>query len=57
MRTESISDEIAKTLADGFGIVVEVLKTLGTPRVSTDGFIILGFRRLAITVRQIAGTS
>ena len=31
LRTESISDEIAKTLADGFGVSVEVLKALGTP--------------------------
>jgi len=31
LRTEKISDEMAKTLADGFGILVEVLKALGTP--------------------------
>jgi len=31
LRTEKISDEMAKTLADGFGVLVEVLKALGTP--------------------------
>jgi len=31
LRTEKISDEMAKTLADAFGILVEVLKALGTP--------------------------
>ena len=31
LRTESISDEQAKVLADGFGVLVEVLKALGTP--------------------------
>jgi hypothetical protein len=31
LRTESIADEMAKTLADGFGVLVEVLKALGTP--------------------------
>ncbi len=30
-RIESISDEMAKTLADGFGVLVEVLKPLETP--------------------------
>jgi hypothetical protein len=30
LRTEKISDEMAKTLADGFGVLVEVLKALGT---------------------------
>jgi hypothetical protein len=29
--TEKVSDEMAKTLADGFGVLVEVLKALGTP--------------------------
>jgi hypothetical protein len=57
MRTECVSDKMAKTLADRFGILVEVLKTWGCRVVSTDGFIILGFRRLTITLRQIAGTS
>ena len=31
LRTEKISDETVKTLADGFGVLVEVLKALGTP--------------------------
>jgi len=31
LRTEKISDEQAKVLADGFGVSVEVLKALGTP--------------------------
>ena len=31
LRTERVSDEQAKTLADGFGVLVEVLKALGTP--------------------------
>ena len=31
LHTEKISDEQAKTLADGFGVLVEVLKALGTP--------------------------
>jgi hypothetical protein len=31
LRTEKVSDEMAKTLADGFGVLVEVLKALGTP--------------------------
>ena len=31
LRTETICDGIAKTLADGFGVLVEVLKALGTP--------------------------
>ena len=31
LRTERISDEQAKILADGFGVLVEVLKALGTP--------------------------
>jgi hypothetical protein len=31
LRTEKINDEMAKTLADGFGVLVEVLKALGTP--------------------------
>ena len=30
LRTEKVSDEMAKTLADGFGVLVEVLKALGT---------------------------
>jgi hypothetical protein len=33
LRTEKVSDEMAKTLADGFGVLVEVLKALGTPDV------------------------
>jgi hypothetical protein len=33
LRTEKVSDEMAKTLADGFGVLVEVLKALGTPEV------------------------
>ena len=32
LRTERVSDEMAKTLADGFGVLVEVLKALGTPK-------------------------
>ena len=32
LRTEKVSDEMAKTLADGFGVLVEVLKALGTPK-------------------------
>ena len=31
LRTETVSDEMAKTLADGFEVMVEVLKALGTP--------------------------
>ncbi len=31
LRTETVSDEQAKTLADGFGVLVEVMKALGTP--------------------------
>jgi hypothetical protein len=31
LRTEKVSDEMAKTLADGFGVLIEVLKALGTP--------------------------
>ena len=31
LRTERVSDEQAKVLADGFGVLVEVLKALGTP--------------------------
>ena len=31
LRAETVSDEQAKTLADGFGVLVEVLKALGTP--------------------------
>ena len=31
LRTERISDEMAKTLADGFEVLVEVLRALGTP--------------------------
>ena len=31
LRTEKISDEMTKTLADGFGILVDVLKALATP--------------------------
>jgi hypothetical protein len=31
LRTEKISDEQAKILADGFGELIEVLKALGTP--------------------------
>ncbi len=31
LRTETVSDEQAKVLADGFGVLVEVLKALGTP--------------------------
>ena len=31
LRTEKISDEQAKILADGFGVLVEVLKALATP--------------------------
>ena len=30
-RTEKISDEMAKTLADGFGVLVVVLKAMATP--------------------------
>ncbi len=32
LRTEKISDEQAKVLADGFGVLIEVLKALGTPK-------------------------
>jgi hypothetical protein len=35
MRTESISDQMAKPLADGFAVLVEVLNALGTPEGST----------------------
>ena len=31
LRTEEVSDEQAKVLADGFGVLVEVIKALGTP--------------------------
>ncbi len=31
LRIEKISDEQAKILADGFGVLVEVLKALATP--------------------------
>jgi hypothetical protein len=31
LRTETVSDEMAKTLADGFGVLIDVLKALGTP--------------------------
>ena len=31
LRTERISDEQAKILANGFGVLVEVQKALGTP--------------------------
>ncbi len=31
LRTEKISDEMAKKLADGFRVLVEVLKALATP--------------------------
>ena len=31
LRTEKISDEQAKVLADGFGVIVEVRKALATP--------------------------
>ena len=31
LRTEKVSDEMAKTLADGFGVLVEVITALGTP--------------------------
>ena len=31
LRTEKVSDEMAKVLADGFGVLIEVLKALGTP--------------------------
>jgi len=31
MRTEKVSDEMAKTLAEGFGALIEVLKALSTP--------------------------
>ena len=32
LRTEKVSDEMAKTLADGFGVLVEVLKALAPPK-------------------------
>ncbi len=32
LRTERISDEMANTLANGFGVLVEVLKALATPK-------------------------
>ena len=31
LRTERVSDEQAKVLADGFGVLVQVLKALATP--------------------------
>lgn len=31
LATEKISDETARTLADGFSVLIEVLKALGTP--------------------------
>ena len=31
LRTEKVSDEQAKVLADGFGVLVVVLKALATP--------------------------
>ena len=31
LRTEKVTDEMAKTLSDGFGVLVEVLKALATP--------------------------
>jgi len=33
-RTEKVSDEMAKTLADGFGVLIELLKALGTPGIA-----------------------
>ena len=32
LRTEKVSDEMAKVLADEFGVLVKVLKALGTPK-------------------------
>ena len=32
LHTEKISDEQAKTLADGFGVLIDVLKSLATPK-------------------------
>jgi hypothetical protein len=29
--TETVSDEMAKVLTDGFGVLIEVLKALGVP--------------------------
>ena len=31
LRSENVSDEQAKVLAEGFGVLVEVLKALATP--------------------------
>jgi hypothetical protein len=31
LRTEKVNDEMAKILADGFGVLVEVLRALATP--------------------------
>ncbi len=31
LRTERMNDEQSKVLADGFGVLIEVLKALGTP--------------------------
>ena len=31
LRTERVSDEQAKVLANGLGVLIEVLKALGTP--------------------------
>jgi hypothetical protein len=31
LRTETVSNEMAKTLADGFGVLVEVLKARASP--------------------------
>ena len=33
LRTKRVSDEMAKILADGFGVLVEVLKVMGAPKV------------------------
>ena len=41
-RTEKVSDEMAKVLADGFGVLVRVLKPLGTPERENYGTTLTG---------------
>ena len=42
LRTEKVSDEMAKTLADGFGVLIEVRKALGTPERENYGTTLTG---------------
>ena len=37
LRDETVSDEQAKAIADGFGVLVQVLKALGTPEGKHQG--------------------